>query len=79
MHIHGECFIYKDAKISRTRARKSEGILELCSCESSAKKWYEWPDLQMTLLRDCMYKVNNRGPRTEPCGTPHFKEGGADS
>ena len=119
MHIHGECFIYKDTEFSNrlwewyvttrdghrnkirvtwfildlvpvamdlvlssficnllslihstissiqsfklwTRAGKSEAILELCKWESSAKKWYEWPDWQMTLQRGCVYKVNKR-------------------
>ena len=27
----------------------------------------------MAVLRGCVHKVNKRGPRTEPCGTPHFK------
>ena len=54
-------------------------ILELWSWESSAKRWFERPDLQMTLLRDSVYKVNKRGPRTESCGTPHFKTDGVDS
>ena len=73
-HIHSATSLMQSLKLW-TRTGKSEGVLELWSCESSAKKWYEWPDWQMTVLRDCAYKVNKRGPRTEPCGT-HFKADG---
>ena len=38
--------------------------------------WVAW--LTMTVLRDCVYKVNKRGPRNEPSGTPHFKADGVD-
>ena len=51
----------------QARTGKSEGTLDLWSWESSAKKSYERPDWQLTVLRGCVYRVNRRGPRTEPC------------
>ena len=55
----------------QAKTGKSEGTLDLWSWELSAKK-YEWPDWQITVLKGCVYRVNRRGPRTEPCGTPHW-------
>ena len=63
----------------QARTGKSEGTLDLWSWESSAKKWYERPDWQITALKGCVYRVNRRGPITEPCGTPHFRTDGVDS
>ena len=63
----------------KARTGKSEGTLHLWSWESRAKKWYERPDWQITALKGCGYRVNRRGPRTEPWGTPHFRTDGADS
>ena len=77
-HIHSATSSIQSFKLW-TRTVKSEGVLELWSWESSAKKWYKRPDWQMTVRRDCVYKVNKRCPRTEPCGTPHFKADGVDA
>ena len=60
-HIHWVSSSIQSFKLW-TRAGKSEGVLELWGWESSAKKWYEWPDWQMTVLRDCVYKVNKKVP-----------------
>ena len=35
--------------------------------------------VEKKVLRGCVYRINRRGPRTEPCGTPHFKIDVADS
>ena len=63
----------------QARSGKMEGTLDLWRWESSAKKWYERPDWQITVLKGCVYKVNRRGPRTQPSGTPHFRTDGVDS
>ena len=63
----------------QARTGKSEGTLDLWSWESSAKKWYERPEWQITVHRKCVYRVNRRGPRTEPYGTPHCRTNGVDS
>ena len=43
-HIHSATSSIQSFKLW-TRAGKFEEVLELWSWESSAKKWYEWPDL----------------------------------
>ena len=63
----------------QARTGKSEGTLDLWSWESSAKKWYERRDWQITVLRGCVYRVNRRGPRTEPFSTQHSRKDGVDS
>ena len=63
----------------QARTGKSGGTLDLWSWESSAKEWYDRPDWQITILKGCVYRVNRRGPRTEPCGTSHCRTDGVDS
>ena len=40
--------------------------------ESSANKWNSIPSAEE--LKSFIYKRNNKGPKTEPCGTPHAIE-----
>jgi len=50
--------------------KKIEKLLEvinlwvLCSCKLS---------LKYALLCGAVYRINRRGPRTEPCGTPQAR------
>ena len=70
---------HTEIEVADPRTGKSEGTLDLWSWESSAKKWYERHEWQIMVLKGCVYKVNRRGPRTEPCVTPHFRTDGVDS
>ena len=45
---------------------------------SAYKWWLIFSKLEINLLRGCVYKINTRGPRTEPWGTPNDRGIGDD-
>jgi len=47
------------------------GRQEPCICISSAYRWGWGPYLSMRSIKPEVYKMNSRGPRTDPCGTPN--------
>jgi len=42
-----------------------------CSWLSSAKACSLTPNVEASSARSAVYRINNSGPRTEPCGTEH--------
>ena len=55
----------QDWMSSRSLA-KCSGLKDLCSCVSSANKWYNVLWCLMTWPSGVMYMVNSTGPNTEP-------------
>ena len=68
----------QDWMSSRSLA-KCSGLEDLCSCVSSANKWYNVLWCLMTWPNGVMYMVNSTGPNTEPWGTPYFNTVGWDA
>ena len=65
--------------MSSSSLAKCSGLEDLCSCVSSANKWYNVLWCLMTWPNGVMYMANRTGPNTEPWGTPYFNTIGWDA
>ncbi len=67
-----QSFIFVTHSVSLDSLEVSFGLVEIYSGVSSAYQWKLIPYFLIILPRGNMYNENNRGPRTDPCGTPYF-------